>query len=102
MKRGEEQCWITVANARHSLSHTVTGLETEETYRFRIRAENAHGVSEPSVVSDVIMVPGENDEEIGGQVFVPEINQIEIQKKGNKLFFFKRQTKIQNLIFKIF
>ncbi|XP_043286606.1 titin homolog isoform X2 [Venturia canescens] len=81
MKRSEEPCWIAIAEARHSLSHTVTGLEPENSYSFRVRAENAHGLSEPSATSETVTVPGENDEEIGGQVFTAEINQIEIEEE---------------------
>lgn len=84
MKRSEEPCWIAIAEARHSLSHTVTGLVPQDSYSFRVRAENAHGLSEPSAISDLVTVPGENDEEIGGQVFTAEINQIEIEEEGKK------------------
>lgn len=107
MKRGEEPCWIAVAEARHSLSHTVAGLDPEETYRFRVRAENAHGVSEPSTVSDVVTVPGEDDEEIGGQVFVAEINQIEIEEEGTSFLHENKHSSellkiVLDLIFTIF
>lgn len=36
----------------HSLSYMVPGLTPGERYVFRVRAENAHGLSEASVESE--------------------------------------------------
>jgi hypothetical protein len=36
----------------HSLSYVVPGLTPAEQYVFRVRAENAHGLSEASIESE--------------------------------------------------
>ncbi|XP_044588361.1 titin homolog isoform X4 [Cotesia glomerata] len=56
MRRGEEPCWVAVAEAKHSLSHTISGLDPEESYQFRVRAENIHGLSEPGMESETVII----------------------------------------------
>ncbi|XP_014296942.2 titin isoform X1 [Microplitis demolitor] len=56
MRRGEEPCWIAVAEAKHSLSHTIRGLDSDTSYRFRVRAENIHGLSEPGMESETVII----------------------------------------------
>ncbi|KAL0100118.1 hypothetical protein PUN28_019519 [Cardiocondyla obscurior] len=60
-KRVGESTWMVVAESCHSLSHTVGTTErnfvvTGESYYFRVRAENIHGLSEPSMESDPVKV----------------------------------------------
>lgn len=38
----------------HSTSYIVTGLETDCQYEFRVRAQNMHGLSEPSKPSQPV------------------------------------------------
>ncbi|XP_057334928.1 titin-like isoform X2 [Microplitis mediator] len=56
MRRGEEPCWVAVAEAKHSLSHTIRGLDSDKSYRFRVRAENIHGLSEPGMESETVII----------------------------------------------
>lgn len=44
--------WAIVANKVQNTSYTQMGLNTDTTYYFVVRAENAHGLSPPSVISD--------------------------------------------------
>ncbi|KAK0181087.1 hypothetical protein PV327_003402 [Microctonus hyperodae] len=75
MRRGDEPCWITVAEATHSLTHTVQQLDTMESYRFRVRAENVHGLSEPGMQSDVITIPsGPTSDESSEKLFGIKMN----------------------------
>lgn len=70
MRRGDEPCWITVAEATHSLTHTVQQLDAMESYQFRVRAENVHGLSEPGMESDVITIPsGPTSDESSDKLF---------------------------------
>ncbi|KAK0177708.1 hypothetical protein PV328_001733 [Microctonus aethiopoides] len=70
MRRGDEPCWITVAEATHSLTHTVQQLDAMESYQFRVRAENVHGLSEPGMESDVITIPsGPTSDESSEKLF---------------------------------
>lgn len=38
------------------MAYTVKGLQPNSIYRFRVRAENIHGRSEPSLCSDVVKI----------------------------------------------
>lgn len=57
MKKCKDGNWETISDSCHSLSHQVKDLEPEEKYVFRVRAENIHGQSEPSSVSNEITIP---------------------------------------------
>lgn len=46
--------WIRIANRIRNTTYKVSGLETGVTYFFTIRAENSHGLSSPSQVSDPV------------------------------------------------
>jgi hypothetical protein len=52
----DKQEWQEVANIVDSLAYTVKNLEDESIYKFRVRAENIHGRSEPSLPSEEIIV----------------------------------------------
>lgn len=58
---GEE--WKEVATVADSLAYTVKNLIRDIKYRFRVRAENVHGYSEPSQSTDDIVLTKPNDEE---------------------------------------
>lgn len=44
--------WLEIATVVDSLAYTVKNLTPGCVYRFRVRAENVHGRSEPSLASD--------------------------------------------------
>lgn len=61
-KRAGDSTWIVIAESCHSLSQTVPTGQTDfvvpgERYRFRVRAENIHGLSDPGVESDILRIP---------------------------------------------
>ncbi|XP_065370324.1 muscle M-line assembly protein unc-89 isoform X7 [Calliphora vicina] len=51
--------WLEIASVVDSLAYTVKDLKPLCTYRFRVRAENVHGRSEPSLPSDRVHVTEE-------------------------------------------
>lgn len=55
MQEGEGE-WKEVAQVVDSLAHTLKDLTPGLRYRFRVRAENTHGKSEPSMSSDEILI----------------------------------------------
>lgn len=79
-KHAGENTWMVIAESCHSLSHTVSSAETNlvipgESYRFRVRAENIHGLSDPSMESDSVRIPQEGEtmlqeEEEGDNLFL--------------------------------
>lgn len=84
MNRREENCWTVIAESCHSLSHTVLASSNDsivagESYRFRVRGENIHGVGEPSAPSELVRIPREgetilqNEEEEGNQRYSKRI-----------------------------
>lgn len=65
-KHAGESTWTIIAKSCHSLSHTVSSAETNsvtpgESYRFRVRAENIHGLSDPSMESDPVRIPKQGE-----------------------------------------
>ncbi|XP_036144946.1 uncharacterized protein LOC105834071 [Monomorium pharaonis] len=61
-KRVGESTWLVIAKSCYSLSHTVTITEENsvipgESYCFRIRAENIHGLSDSGMESDPVRIP---------------------------------------------
>lgn len=48
--------WIEVATVIDSLAYTVKNLLPGSTYKFRVRAENIHGCSEPSLPSEDVEI----------------------------------------------
>lgn len=48
--------WQEYATVVDSLAYTIKDLQPGNAYRFRVRAENIHGRSEPSLCSDIITV----------------------------------------------
>lgn len=65
-KRAGESTWMVIAESCHSLSHTVATTERNfvtpgESYRFRIRAENIHGLSDPGMESDPVRIPKQEE-----------------------------------------
>ncbi|KAM0731548.1 Myosin light chain kinase, smooth muscle [Formica fusca] len=65
-KHAGESTWTVITESCHSLSHTVLSAETNsvtpgESYRFRVRAENIHGLSDPSMESDPVRIPKQGE-----------------------------------------
>jgi serine/threonine protein kinase len=75
MQQNDEE-WKEVASIDDSLAYTVKNLTQNVAYRFRVRAENVHGCSEPSKPTDKIILtkPIEQVEESEPST-VPEIKQ---------------------------
>lgn len=48
--------WQEYATIVDSLAYTIKDLRPGNAYRFRVRAENVHGRSEPSLCSDIITI----------------------------------------------
>ena len=78
VKRVGESTWTVITESSHSLSHTVatTGRNSVipgESYYFRIRAENIHGLSDPGMESDPVRIPKQEEtmfqEEEGTPIF---------------------------------
>lgn len=66
MNRAGENSWTTIAESCLSLSITVPSVGSGtvvpgERYRFRVRAENIHGVSEPGDESQFVRIPKEGE-----------------------------------------
>lgn len=61
-KRAGESTWMIIAESCHSLSQTVPTAQSDfvvpgESYCFRVRAENIHGLSDPGIESDLVRIP---------------------------------------------
>ncbi|XP_048254248.1 roundabout homolog 2-like isoform X2 [Haliotis rufescens] len=50
-----EKGWVVASNSITHESFTVHGLEPETHYVFLVRAENSHGISQPSEISDSVV-----------------------------------------------
>ncbi|GLH01363.1 Obscurin [Gryllus bimaculatus] len=85
MQRVGDDEWQQVASGCHSLSNVVSNLSVGENYVFRVRAENVHGLSEPSAESSVFSldlqssaIPDDNeDDECFTPAFSPRLVTIE-------------------------
>ncbi|RXG71536.1 Myosin light chain kinase, smooth muscle [Armadillidium vulgare] len=53
--------WVTFVNSCHSTSYKINGLERGAQYEFRVKAENIHGVSEPSKSSNLVTLEDMSD-----------------------------------------
>jgi len=65
-KRVDESRWIIIAESSHSLSHTIATTKRSavipgESYYFRIRVENIHGLSDPGMESDLVKIPNKEE-----------------------------------------
>lgn len=65
-KRAGESTWTVIAESCHSLSHTVSTAKTNsvipgESYRFRVRAENIHGLSDSGMESELVRIPKQGE-----------------------------------------
>lgn len=66
--------WKEVASVADSLAYTVKNLTQNTEYRFRVRAENVHGYSEPSQPTEIIVLSKKIADESTERVDnVPEI-----------------------------
>lgn len=64
ISRAGENTWTTIAESCLSLSLTLVGTDAVipgERYRFRVRAENIHGVSQPGDESQFVRIPKEGE-----------------------------------------
>lgn len=52
----ENNEWAEAKRVVDSLAVTLKDLKAGSRYKFRVRAENVHGTSEPSVASEEIMI----------------------------------------------
>lgn len=64
--------WREVATVADSLAYTIKNLEQNVTYKFRVRAENVHGYSEPSLPTESIVLKPFTE----SQNETPEVPQI--------------------------
>jgi hypothetical protein len=65
--------WKEVATVADSLAYTVKNLSIDIKYRFRVRAENVHGYSEPSQSTSDIILTKPKDENVERADNVPQI-----------------------------
>lgn len=61
MQQGDNE-WQEYATIVDSLAYTIKDLQPGNAYRFRVRAENIHGRSEPSLCSDIVTINANADE----------------------------------------
>ena len=54
----DDNKWQPLTSTTHT-SHVITDLQPEVEYLFRVSAENVHGISEPSQVSDPVLTVDE-------------------------------------------
>lgn len=54
--RNDTDGWVTVAQRLQDTTYTHDGLTAGISYYFVIRAENTHGVSSPSAISEPVIV----------------------------------------------
>lgn len=64
--------WTEVAAVADSLAYTIKNLSQDVKYRFRVRAENVHGYSEPSAPTGEIILTTTIEESIK----TPDVPQI--------------------------
>jgi len=79
-RHANEGTWMVITERCHSLSHTVPTTERSsvvpgESYCFRVRSENIHGLSDPGMESDPVRIPREgetmfHDEEKGDDLIL--------------------------------
>jgi serine/threonine protein kinase len=84
MQQNDEE-WIEVATIVDSLAYTVTNLIENVKYKFRVRAQNIHGKSAPSVPTEEITLATKSDEvpqiKLGGD-FKARFEMLEELGKG--------------------
>ncbi|KAL6428697.1 hypothetical protein ACFW04_007942 [Cataglyphis niger] len=93
-KHAGESPWTVIAESCHSLSYTVLSAETNsvtpgESYRFRVRAENIHGLSNPSMESDPVRIPKQGEtmlQEEDEDEFEPSFAARTVEPEEGKLF----------------
>ncbi|XP_078043308.1 myosin light chain kinase, smooth muscle-like isoform X2 [Augochlora pura] len=93
MNHAGENDWITVTESCYSLSHTIDSsgmdiVEPGEKYRFRVRAENIHGVSEPGNESEFVRIPKEGETQLcdDEEEFEPPFEARVVEMEGGHLF----------------
>lgn len=62
--------WLELASVVDSLAYTVKNLKPSCAYRFRVRAENVHGRSEPGLPSDHVHINEEIEDLNEGKLFL--------------------------------
>lgn len=91
-QKGESE-WQACAHVNDSLAHTMKSLSPGIAYRFRVRAKNVHGCSEPGQISEDVMI-AENAEQrekedlaksdtLDGKTFCKYANSIVMRDGGD-------------------
>ena len=62
-KEEDDDHWQTLPDVVTGLSHTVKGLKNGKKYKFRVRAENVYGVSDPVETDKAILAKNPYGEE---------------------------------------
>uniref|UniRef100_A0A1A9UZC2 Myosin light chain kinase, smooth muscle n=1 Tax=Glossina austeni TaxID=7395 RepID=A0A1A9UZC2_GLOAU len=73
VNKENERNWLEIASVVDSLAYTVKNLKPGCTYRFRVRAENVHGRSEPSMASEPVQIfekREERNEELQNPIYI--------------------------------
>lgn len=91
MSHPGENTWTRIAESCLSLSLTVPASGTNapipgERYRFRVRAENIHGVSEPGDESEFVRIPKE------GEMCLQDDEEGKKKKKCIENYFLRKST----------
>jgi hypothetical protein len=60
--------WREIGTVVDSLSYTIKNLKQNQRYKFRVRAENVHGQSDPGQESNEVII--EDEEEAGKTSFI--------------------------------
>lgn len=76
MKNSTEKEWKRISDLCHSLSFTAKNLEENAKYKFRIRAENMYGQSEPSYESNEINLATEFQSKTENDTFNIESGEV--------------------------
>lgn len=67
--------WQEYATIVDSLAYTIKDLQAGSAYRFRVRAENVHGRSDPSLCSDSVVISTNNEQnKIGNGYAAIDVN----------------------------
>ncbi|XP_032676016.1 uncharacterized protein LOC116846386 isoform X2 [Odontomachus brunneus] len=93
-KRAGESTWMVIAESCHSLSQTLPTTQSDfvvpgESYCFRVRAENIHGLSDPSIESDPVRIPRRGEtmlQEEEEENFEPSFEARIVEPEESRLF----------------
>lgn len=69
----DDSDWREVATVADSLAYTVKNLTHDVKYKFRVRAENVHGYSEPSQPTEAIVIEKKMPAAVETTAEVPQV-----------------------------